>query len=163
VWYIAYLILHLLLYVLVLRRLITFRREIVIFAYHAVSIIVVGAAVLAGVVLTWATADVYEAVAIVALHAIYSISFLEVWSLSEGGYSLQIMEHLALAERQNRPADLEALRAIGIAKQGNRLDGLASVGLVRQTDATVELTTAGRLVATVFAGLAWLTHVRDGV
>jgi len=163
VWYAVYIVAHLLLYILILRRLIVFRREIVIFGYHAISFVAVVAVVLAGVALSWAIADLYEAVAIIALHAIYSLSFLEVWSLSEGGYSLQIMEHLALAERQGQPADLEALRAIGSAKQGNRLDGLASVGLVRQTDGAVELTATGRLVATVFAGLAWLTHVRDGV
>jgi hypothetical protein len=163
VWYAIYIIVHLLLYMLILRHLVAFRREIVIFAYHAISFIAVGVAVTAGVVLAGASADLYGAVAIVALHAIYSISFLEVWSLSEGGYSLQIMEQLAQAERRGQPADMDALRAIGIAKQGNRLDGLASAGLVRQTDATVELTATGRCIATAFAGLAWLTHVRDGV
>jgi hypothetical protein len=89
--------------------------------------------------------------------------FLELWSLAEGGYSLQILEGLDRAERRREPADIEALRAIGAAKQGNRLAGLASVGLVREVGGRVELTGAGRLVASVFALLAWLTNVQDGV
>jgi superfamily II helicase len=67
------------------------------------------------------------------------------------------------SERERAPADVEALRAIGAAKQANRLDGLSSIGLVRQAGGRVELTGTGRLVAAVFALLAWLTNVQDGV
>ncbi len=162
-WYVGYMAAHLLLYILVLRRLPPFRREAIIFAYHALSTAVAVMAVVVQAVLDGPQADLYMVVAVIALHGIYSVSFLEVWSLSEGGYSLQIMEHLADAERQGKPVDMDALQAIGIAKQGNRLDGLAGLGLVRQSHDAVELTTAGRLLASLFAGLAWLTHVRDGV
>lgn len=133
------------------------------FAYHALSAIGVTVAVVVGVFVAGPGADLYEAVAIIALQGIYSVSFLEVWSLAEGGYSLQIVEHLARAERLGQPADMDALRAIGVAKQGNRLDGLASLGLLRRSADAVELTTVGRLVATTFAFLAWLTYARDGV
>src|SRR5215210_578880 len=107
--------------------------------------------------------DLEVAVAIVGLHGLYSVTFLELWSLAEGGYSLQILEGLAGAERRGEPADIEALRAIGAAKQGNRLAGLASIGLVRYEGSRVALTGPGRLVASAFALLAWLTNVQDGV
>lgn len=162
-WYLAYFAAHLLLYVVVLRQQPTFRREKVIFAYHALSAVGVTLAVLLEPLVLGTSYDLQWIVAIVGLHGIYSTSFLELWSLAEGGYSLQILEGLDRAERRGEPADVEALRAIGVAKQGNRLAGLSSVGLVRQTGGRVELTAAGRLLASVSALLGWLTNVQDGV
>jgi hypothetical protein len=161
-WYVVYFAAHLLLYAVVLRRLPAFRREGVIFAYHALSAVAVTLSVVVG----WLVGQGFDlewAVAIVGLHGLYSVTFLELWSLAEGGYSLQILEGLAGAERRGEPADVEALRAIGAAKQGNRLAGLASIGLVRYEGSRVALTGIGRAVASVFALLAWLTNVQDGV
>lgn len=162
-WYAGLLAAHLLLYLLLLRHRPAFRRETTMFAYHAVSAGAVSVAAIIDAVLGLSGIEANGVVAVIAMHGIYSVSFLEVWSLSEGGYSLQIMEHVARAEERREPVDLGALRAIGEAKQGNRLEGLASIGLVRLSDRDVELTAAGRAVATVFAGLAWLTHVKDGL
>ena len=162
-WYAIYIAAHLLLYVAVWRQRPAFRQEKVIFAYHALSAVGVTLAVLVEPLVLGTPYDLQWIVAIVGLHGIYSTSFLELWSLAEGGYSLQILEELDRAERRGQPADVEALRAIGVAKQGNRLAGLASIGLVRQDGGRMELTGPGRLVASVFALLAWLTNVRDGV
>jgi hypothetical protein len=163
VWYAAYFAAHLLLYVAVLRSLPAFRREGVIFAYHALSAIGVTLTVLLSPLVFGTRFNLAWIVAIVAIHGVYSTTFLELWSLAEGGYSLQILEHLDRAERRGEPADLEALRAIGAAKQANRLAGLSSIGLVRQAGGRVELTGGGRLVASAFALLAWLTNAQDGV
>jgi hypothetical protein len=163
VWYAVYFAAHLLLYVVVLRTLAAFRREGVIFAYHALSAIGVTLTVLLNPLVFGSPFDLEWIVAIVAIHGLYSTTFLELWSLAEGGYSLQILERLDRSEREGAPADVDALRAIGAAKQANRLAGLSSIGLVRQAGRRVELTGAGRLVASVFALLAWLTNVQDGV
>ncbi len=162
-WYVVYLAAHLILYFAVLRHLPAFRAERTIFLYHALSAIGVSLVVLIGLFVPGSGTDLTWAVAVIALHGVYSTTFLELWSLAEGGYSLQILEHVERAERLGQAPDAEALRAIGIAKQGNRLAGLASIGLVRQEDGRVSLTAAGRLVAACFAFLAWLTNVRDGV
>ena len=162
-WYAAYFAAHLLLYIVALRSLPAFRREGVIFAYHALSAIGVTLTVLLSPLVFGSPLSLEWIIAIVAIHGLYSTSFLELWSLAEGGYSLQILEQLDRSERQGAPADVAALRAIGAAKQANRLAGLASIGLVRQVGGRVELTGSGRLVASVFALLAWLTNVQDGV
>jgi hypothetical protein len=162
-WYAIYLAAHLLLYIAVLRHRPAFRREKVIFAYHALSAAGVTLAVLIEPLVLGTPYDFQWIVAVVGLHGIYSTSFLELWSLAEGGFSLQILERLDRAERRGEPADIEALRAIGIAKQGDRLTGLASIGLVRQEGARVELTAAGRLLAAAFVLLAVLTNAQDGV
>jgi hypothetical protein len=162
-WYVLYLAAHLLLYVVVLRHRPAFRSERTIFLYHAVSAILVTLAAILGPLLMGAGLDFEWIVAVVALHGIYSVSFLELWSLAEGGYSLQILERLDRAERQGQRVDLEELRAIGAAKQSNRLAGLTSAGLVQQQGGRVELTGAGQVVGSLFALLAWLTNVQDGV
>ena len=162
-WYAVYLAAHLLLYFAVLRHLPAFRGERTIFLYHALSAIGVSAAAVVSLFVPGSGVDLEWVIGIIALHGIYSTSFLEVWSLADGGYSLQILEHLQRAERLGEQPDVEALRAIGIAKQGNRLGGLASLGLVQQEAERVSLTPRGRLVASCFATLAWLTNVQDGV
>jgi hypothetical protein len=162
-WYAIYFAAHLLLYVTALRHLPAFRREQTIFAYHTLSAVAVTLIALLGPLAMGTALDLEWVVAVVALHGIYSVSFLELWSLAEGGYSLQILERLDRAERQGQPANVEELRAIGAAKQSNRLAGLASIGLVRQDDGRLELTAGGKIVASLFALLAWLTNVQDGV
>ena len=105
-WYALYLAAHLLLYVAVLRHLPAFRREQTIFAYHALSAVLVTAS---AVVVPLALGTGFDAewfVAVVALHGIYSVSFLELWSLAEGGYSLQILERLdRAASADHRPVN----------------------------------------------------------
>jgi hypothetical protein len=55
-------------------------------------------------------------VTVAAAHGIYSMSFLELWSLAEGSYSFAILREI----KSDRPADLHAvvieLRAIGDEK-----------------------------------------------
>lgn len=162
-WYAVYLAIHLLLYAVVLRRLPAFRRERTIFAYHALSAAGVTVLALLSLFASSGGPDFEWAIAVIALHGIYSTTFLELWSLSEGGYSLQIMEHFQRAEQRGEVANVEALRAIGAAKLGNRLEGLSGAGLVRREGDSISLTGRGRLVGSFFALLAWLTHTQDGV
>ena len=162
-WYALYIAAHLILYFAVLRHLPAFRAERTIFLYHALSAIGVSLVAVATLFVPGSDVDLVWVIGVIALHGVYSTTFLEVWSLAEGGYSLQILEHLERAERLGQAPDAEALRAIGVAKQGNRLDGLASIGLVRQEAGRVSVTGPGRAVAACFALLAWLTNVQDGV
>lgn len=162
-WYALYIVLHLVLYFVVLRHLQAFRSERTIFLYHALSAFGVSAVAVLSLFVPDSDVDLVWVIGIVALHGVYSTTFLEIWSLAEGGYSLQILEHIERANRLGQEPDAEALRAIGIAKQGNRLAGLVSIGLVQQEVDRVSLTPRGRVVASCFALLAWLTHVQDGV
>jgi hypothetical protein len=162
-WYAVYIVAHLVLYFAVLRHLPAFRRERNIFLYHALSAIGVSLVAVVSLFVPDSGVDLVWVIGVIALHGVYSTTFLEVWSLADGGYSLQILEHLERADRLGQAHDAEALQAIGIAKQGSRLAGLASIGLVQQDAGRVSLTPRGRLVASCFALLAWLTNVQDGV
>jgi hypothetical protein len=158
----AYLLAHLALYALVLRNLRPFSREPVIFLYHLASVagtvLVLGALLLAG---PDDGVSLAAAVGVVALHGIYSTSFLELWSLSEGGYSLAIMAHVEERRSRGLPVVLEGLRDIGRSKQSARLGGIERLGLVRRAGGRVSLTPAGSVVAAGLAVVAWAARIRE--
>src|SRR5437867_732202 len=133
----VYLTLHLTLYLAFLRNRDTFRRERGIFAYHVLSAAVSVSAV-TGVVF-FAPAEALAVLAVVvSLHGIYSMSFLELWSLSQGSYSITILRSLDQAGAETS-LDEAALEAVGADKRENRLKGLESMGLTWQDGDRAEL------------------------
>jgi hypothetical protein len=101
------------------------------------------------------------AVAAISAHGIYSTSFLELWSLSEGGYSLSILRLLKDARASGRVVEPSVLHEIGARKKGNRVNGLLRLGLARQDAGHIELTVFGRLTAAVFGSIAWAANLRE--
>ena len=158
---VVYLAGHLALYFLVLRHSRTFSRESAIFLYHLVSGVGTTLVLLAVLLLAPPSGpDVATFVAVVALHGVYSMSFLELWSLSEGGYSLAIMAHVERTRSRGLPVRLDGLHQIGRAKQSNRLQGIERLGLIRRTGERISLTLAGRVVAAALAAIAWTANIR---
>ena len=157
----GYLGLHLVAYVLVLRNVPAFTSERVIFLYHVVSAILVSTV---AILLGWVggSSDAWaSAAAIIALHGVYSVSFLEVWSLAEGSSSLLILTYLRRLEQHQAPFDRAILWKVGAAKQGNRIDGLVRLGLVRRDGDLLALTGPGRAVGAALTAIAWLANVQD--
>ncbi len=159
-WVAAYPMAHFLAYALKLRRDPLFSHEHVIFLYHAAS-----ALLLAGILLGWlglAPASEHLAVALVALglHGIYSLSFLELWSLSEGSYSLGVLRRPPAADASTT-VDTDELERIGEGKKTHRLDSLGRLHLVRRCNARMRLTRRGAAVAHVLNDIAWLANVRE--
>src|SRR5262250_2953125 len=93
-WIAMYLALHFLFYAIALRGIGLLQSERAIFLYHFIS--AAGVAVVASVMAAVnPRSESFLAVATtLALHGVYSLSFLELWSLSEGGYSLTILDHV---------------------------------------------------------------------
>jgi hypothetical protein len=90
-----------------------------------------------------------------SLHGIYSLTFLEFWSLAEGGYTVSLVQ--ALADRPvDRDSLLRMLVDIGEAKRETRLQALARLGLVRVESDIVRLTPAGQLARRLLLALRWL-------
>jgi hypothetical protein len=156
----VYLVLHALVYLVVLRSIETFRRERGIFAYHALSAIVVALSVLVGAALAPSWEALATVVAVVCLHGIYSMTFLEVWSLSQGSYSLTILRTVEESP-PGTPIDEAGLEAVGIGKRQQRLDGITAIGLARRHADTLALTSLGMVVASGLGLIAWLANVRQ--
>lgn len=153
---------HLFIYILVLRHMRAYVQEKVIFLYH-----VVPAAAVACILLWLRVVDMHREVSeaviavVISLHGIYSLSFLELWSLAEGSYSLSIVEHVDTVHAAGAEIDLAALQRIGVEKRENRIRILQWLRLVVRRGDHLELTPPGRLFAVALSVIAWIANVKE--
>lgn len=98
-----------------------------------------------------------------SLHAIYSLSFLELWSLSEGSYSLRMVDRVERMGVMPEDTDTSDLEKIGASKKSVRLESLIGLGLARQNGAAYGPTGLGRIVAMALRFLVWLVNIRDRI
>jgi len=149
----AYLAAHLAAYVVWGRRLAPLRGEKGIFLYHFGSSVITGLAAVAAAFINPAQFGLAGCVLVLSAHGIYSLSFLELWSLAQGGYSLSIIAGIAQAEAAGSEPDFSGLAAIGLAKQTDRVAALERLGLVARTEGRMSLTTRGSVIASVLQAL----------
>jgi hypothetical protein len=150
--FLAWLAAHFLIYALALRCTPRFQSEKTIFLYHLGSALLFGVVAILSAALSPAF-GVAGVVLVLSLHGIYSLSFLELWSLAQGGYSLSIIASVAQAEASDGEPDYLALAAIGEAKQEDRVAALERLGLVATTGGRISLTTRGGVIASLLHAL----------
>jgi hypothetical protein len=157
----SYLALHFLLYVLVLRGRPLVQSERGIFLYHFGSAAVFTLAALCLAVTYFSDAAIAIAIGLSALHGIYSLSFLELWTLAEGSYSMSILTGIDSQGMLSRNALIDAFARIGDAKKGNRLSVLSELFLARHYGSHWQLSARGRLVAHVVNLLIWFAAIKN--
>ena len=156
-----YLLLHAGLYFVTRRDRPELRSEKGIFWYHVGS-----AAIVTGALAIWALvtggAEAWTwFVAVVMLHGIYSLSFLELWALADDSYSVAIMEIVDQSGTAGGATLIRGLEAIGMSKQTSRLDALQAIGLIRQgPDGAFALISKGRVAVGLGRALLFLANVR---
>lgn len=152
--------LHLAAYLAGLRNLRFLRGERGILLFHALPVALAVIALLPWLAMAPGEGERWAGVvAAIALLGIYAMSFLELWSLSEGSYSLSILAAVA-GRGQARPGDLQGLAGIGARKQQARTESLLRLGLARQDrDGRLSATASGRVVAALSAALLWLASI----
>lgn len=153
----AYLGTHVLAFTLVLRGRRAFAREGVILAYHVASFAAGALALLA-----WAwpalEARVPAATGVLCLHGIYSLSFLELWSLTQISYSLELVDRIAAGQT---PAESEArarFAAVGVDKRRQRVEDLRRLKLVAGEGEALRPTLRGLVWGAGFRAVRWLTR-----
>jgi hypothetical protein len=92
------------------------------------------------------------------LPAIYSMTFLECWSLTEGSYSFFILSRIKLANGQ--PLNMAPLRSLGAEKLSARVNGLLRLNLVVRDGECLQITSRGRAIAAILRSALWLVHVK---
>jgi len=151
----VFIAINLALYTALRRRVACFGSERGIFFYQALSFVILIAGSLGALLIDPSAPALAGLVAAIALHGIYSLSFLELWSLAEGSYSLSILEHIAQTTPHGTAVDVHRLEALGGSKKTQRLAGLARLGLIRFRNDQVALTHRGQRVADVLCAVAW--------
>jgi hypothetical protein len=160
----SYLAAHFLAYAIFLRKTAALRTERGIFLYHFVSAVLVALAALWYAV---GAPDVSQfgvagLMLVLSVHGIYSLSFLELWSLAQGGYSLSVIGSIARAEADGVAPDFTGLEEIGEIKQRDRIAGLEKLGLIARSDCSIALTSRGRIAAALLHGLLkWIAPGED--
>lgn len=156
-----YLLLHFAAYVLIFRGRPYFRTEKGIFLLHFVSAVALPFAVFALSLDSGLRVALLCGIAAAAAHGIYSISFLELWSLAWGSYSFIILQEID----SGRPASADRivldLGAIGDGKKDQRIQSLERLGLIAQDQARVFLTAKGRVAARFLRGLQRNTNLSE--
>jgi hypothetical protein len=156
----SYLAAHVLLYVFMLRGRPLVQSERGIFLYHFVSAVLF-ALVTFGVALThFNDAAIAIAIGLVAVHGIYSLSFLELWTLAEGSYSMSILTEIASQGTLSRNALIDAFARIGDAKKSDRLFVLSKLSLGCRDGCYWRLSARGHLLANLLNVLVWLAVIK---
>jgi hypothetical protein len=156
----SYLSVHFLLYVAILRDRPLFQTEKVIFFCHFISALVFTAVALFICGILPDALATATALGLVALHGIYSISFLELWSLAQGSYSISILTELGSKSILSREKLIETFFQIGNTKKHNRTIALSESVLIRRVDDRWQLTHRGRLLTRLFTALLSLSDIR---
>jgi hypothetical protein len=151
---------HVLAYIAVFRHLKVFAAERAIAIYHGLAF----AAVFVVVVVAFARGTIGFAAScgLLALQYLYSLSFLELWTLAEGSYSLQILLRVSRQASVSREEILASCEAIGADKKRNRLHDLQALGLIAQDpDGTFKLAAMGRMLVDMLSLIMRLTTIRE--
>lgn len=156
----GYILAHFLLYLFVFRHRPFFWSERGIFLFHFVPALILATLMFGAFVWRPSSNSFALFVGASAACGIYSLSFLECWVLSEGGYSLRILSELVRretvtsAELEVQFVDMSARKKIG------RLDWLLGLGLVKTDADRFRVSARGGAVATVMSLIARLVGFR---
>lgn len=145
---VLYLGVHLVLYAGLLRRLDMFRSEAAIFTYHLLSFAVTSAA-LVSIAFVGSNGGAAVLIGGMCLHAIYSMSFLEAWSLTEGSLYFRILGQLA-------HSDAIHILGEGNAHREGRVRSLQRAGLLERDGEVLHLTARGKVAGRLLEFCAWL-------
>ncbi len=162
VWFsLFYLMLHLVAYTVFFRHRAVFRTERGIFLLHAVSASLLTLAAFALAIDQGLRTALLAAVASGAAHGIYSMSFLELWSLSQGSYSFLILHAIQSRQPALERDMLAELGAVGDGKKDQRLQSLARLQLLDMDGETVRLTHRGRRVAASLRSIQRIANLSE--
>jgi len=153
--------LHFLAYVAFKKQSPPLQTERGILAFHVLSFALATVLVTAGSILTASGSSLAWAAAVLAVHGIYSLTFLELWTLSQISYSREILLRVregVFKDANEAPPDLVA---IGDQKRSGRLHSLEALGLIRQSNGGVNLTSAGKCVSALLRLLQYLPNMRE--
>lgn len=156
-FFLCYLSSHLLLYAAFLRHRQVMSSEKGILLYHMVPALFWTATL--GVLCALGIVSFAQVVLVSALHGIYSLTFLELWALADGGYSLAIMDYLEFRRDLDEQTILSELVRLGTAKKQERVVALLRMGFVASRDQRYCLTRRGRLMAAFISFIVRIAKV----
>lgn len=155
-------VLHLFCYILFFRNLPSFKTERGIFLLHVASFMLLATLSAAAWMLISPSEVMFMAgLFVLSLHSIYSMSFLELWSLSQISYSIAILDAVLENPRASIPGLVDKFSATGSEKKSSRINGLQKLRLIDAPDGIASLTSKGKVVAQALLCLRWIANLRN--
>ena len=147
---------HFLVYAAAARNQRTFRSERAIVLYHALPFVLMCAALTALGVTLGFRRTLPALILGICLLSLYSMSFLEIWAISDGSIYFRLL--CRLADGRGQPVELREIANLeedGRSRRDVRQDGLVALKLVKSSGARLRLTAAGGCVHRVLGLIAW--------
>jgi hypothetical protein len=152
---VAYIGVHVLVYVTVARNQIAFRSERLIFLYHALPFAGMSLALFALSAISGLRATAAPLVLSLCLLSLYSMSFLELWAISDGSIYFRLLCRLARINGPVQLSSLEGMQQDGKVRRDERQTGLVRLRLMKPCHGRFRLTMAGRPANAVLRLIAW--------
>ena len=131
-----------------------------IFLLHVASFVAVAlVTLLAGFLGLLAPANIVIAI---CLHAIYSLSYLELWALGEGSLSLRILSQIAKSGPQLGRTITEAHLGMINEKKAQRVDSLVALHIVQRKEGSWRLLWLGRGLAAFLYAIRFCAGLKEG-
>jgi hypothetical protein len=157
-YFASYLLTHLAVFVLWFRHRTWAASERAILLFHLIPAVLVVAAAVFLLVVKWNEASFAVFLSLVSAHGIYSLTFLELWTLAQISYSRDVLRNVR--ENGLDETAVADLVTLGERKRAARLGVLASSGLVRREQDRWTLTAKGRIAARLLSLVAWLPAIK---
>jgi hypothetical protein len=152
---------HFAVYLVVLRHIPAFRSERIIVSYHFASFGILLIAVGISCIVQPSADTIRASIGGLSVHAIYSMSFLEAWSLAQISYSVAILDAIDARPGLTPEAVIRTFADTGSAKKESRLSALQRLRLITVVADRGNLARRGRVVARVLTTLHWVANLRD--
>ena len=158
---IAYTLVHAVLHAVWLRRTSYGQSERGVFLYFFGSFFFVTITVLSlSLALDWPN-PFSTTIAVAAAHGIYALSALEVFALSDGGYSLRILNFVACSGDEPRNKIVDTFANLSDQKKTGRLEFVVKLGFANECHQVFHLNHRGRLLADTFIAIRRIVGYRD--
>lgn len=153
------LLVHTSVYLVGLRQVL--RSEFAIFAYHLFPSLLLFALAVAFAMSDLSDDRIAAAVALTALNGIYSLTFLELWTLSQISYSREVLVKAQAGNLHSASSHADHLWRLGDEKRTARLESLRGMGLLASTPDGWKLGRRGRALSAFLQFLLWLPNLRS--
>lgn len=157
----VYFLLHCISYLRFSRKWSALASERRVFLYQLASAVPFSLAVLSVAAICADPSAISAALGVIFLHGLYSLSFLELWSLAQGSYSISILIRVMQRGALTKARLQEELTHIGQRKKHDRLSALSRLRLLRREGEQLALTVPGHLVSAALQCLVWLSNVKE--
>lgn len=150
---------HFFLYLVALRR--RLRSEAAIFLYHLLPTVTLCVCSVIFVLISMTEERIASVITLISMNGIYSLTFLELWSLSQISYSREVLVKVKSGHLLSISSHADDLAEVGNKKRMERLHSLCEMGLLLRTTDGYGLSTRGKFIARALQFLNWLPNLKS--